>query len=245
MLAHECAHMQRNDFSCNLLYEFLTLPIAFHPLFRITRTRMIESREWICDEAAAGALAARQTYAHSLLRLAALLLRATPAPTSHAIGIFETHALERRLMHLTRKPIFLSRTRRLAALTACTLIAATTCGSAWAFRTNLLTPALQAAPADPHAVRISSGVMAGQRINGAVPVYPPDAKAAGVQGSVVLHAIISKEGAVDSLKVLSGSDELAGAAIDAVRQWTYKPYLLNGEPTAVETTITVNFQLAD
>ncbi len=245
VLAHECAHMQRDDFARNLLYELLTLPIAFHPLFRATRTRMIESREWICDEMAAGALNTRQVYARSLLRLAALLLGATPAPTSHAIGIFDTHALERRLMHLTQKPLQLSRTRRFAALTACTLVAASACGSAWAFRTNLQTPAPQTAPADPNAVRISAGVMAGQVTNRVNPVYPPEAKTAGIEGTVILHAIISKEGTVESLTVVSGPGELAGSAIDAVKQWTYKPYLLNGEPTAVETTITVNFKLAN
>ena len=245
VLAHECAHMQRNDFALNLLYELLTLPIAFHPLFRATRSRMVESREWICDEMAAGVLAARENYARSLLRLAKLLLRAAPAPTSHAIGIFDTHALERRLMHLTQKPLQLSSTRRLAGLAACTLIAAATCSSAWAFRTNIFTPAPQSTPAAPHTVRISAGVLASQKASGVNPVYPPEAKAAGIQGSVVLHAIISKEGTIDELTVVSGPEELTGSAVDAVRQWTYKPYLLNGEPTAVETTITVNFQLAN
>ena len=92
--------------------------------------------------------------------------------------------------------------------------------------------------------RISGGVMAGQVVSKVAPVYPPDAKAAGVQGAVVLRAVISTAGEVENLQVISGPKELLGSAIDAVRQWTYKPYLLNGEPTEVETTITVNYQLA-
>jgi protein TonB len=60
---------------------------------------------------------------------------------------------------------------------------------------------------------------------------------------VVLHAIISKQGTITSLQAISGPDMLKGAALDAVRQWRYKPYLLNGEPTEVDTTITVNFNL--
>ena len=76
------------------------------------------------------------------------------------------------------------------------------------------------------------------------PVYPAEAKAAGVQGAVVLRALISTTGDVENLQVISGPKELQGSAIDAVRQWKYKPYLLNGEPTEVETTITVNYQLA-
>jgi periplasmic protein TonB len=60
---------------------------------------------------------------------------------------------------------------------------------------------------------------------------------------VVLHAIISKQGTITQLNAISGPDMLKGAATDAVRQWRYKPYLLNGEPTEVDTTITVNFNL--
>ncbi len=74
------------------------------------------------------------------------------------------------------------------------------------------------------------------------PVYPPEVKAAGVQGTVVMRAIISKTGDVAQLHVVSRPGELTGSALDAVRQWKYKPYLLNGEP--VETMITVNYQLA-
>jgi protein TonB len=59
----------------------------------------------------------------------------------------------------------------------------------------------------------------------------------------VLHAIIGKDGSIQSLQLISGPKELAPAAWDAVKQWTYKPYLLNGEPTAVDTTIMVNFNL--
>lgn len=251
LLAHECAHMQRDDFARNLLYELITLPIAFHPLFHATRARMVESREWICDEMATDALTrhtlgTRQLYARSLLQLATLLLQAKPATTSHAIGIFDTHtlnALERRLMHLTRKPLQLSRTNRLASMVASTLIAASTCGSAWAFRTSLLTAAPQSTPAAPGNVRIAAGVMAGQVTNRINPVYPPEAKAAGIEGAVVLHAIITRDGTVDSLSIISGPPELRQSAIEAVQQWTYKPYLLNGEPTPVETTITVNYQL--
>jgi protein TonB len=91
--------------------------------------------------------------------------------------------------------------------------------------------------------RISGGVIAGNILTKTQPVYPPIAKAAHVGGTVVLHAIISKNGTIQSLQAVSGPDMLKGAALDAVRQWKYKPYLLNGEPTEVDTTITVNFNL--
>ena len=76
------------------------------------------------------------------------------------------------------------------------------------------------------------------------PVYPVPAKLAHIQGKVVLSAIISKEGTIENLRVLTGHPMLVGAAIDAVSQWRYRPYILNNEPLEVETLITVNFVLA-
>ncbi len=90
-------------------------------------------------------------------------------------------------------------------------------------------------------VRVSSGVAAGQLLTKTTPTYPAIAKAAHVSGAVVLHAIISKSGTIESLQVVSGPEMLRASALDAVRQWHYKPYLLNGEPTEVDTAVTVNF----
>jgi protein TonB len=76
-----------------------------------------------------------------------------------------------------------------------------------------------------------------------IPTYPPIAKAARVQGTVVLQALISKQGTIENLKVVSGPAMLQQAAEDAVRQWRYRPYLLNNEPVEVETTVNVIFTL--
>ena len=75
------------------------------------------------------------------------------------------------------------------------------------------------------------------------PKYPPLAQAARIQGSVQMRAIISKTGTIENLTVLSGHAMLVTAAVEAVRQWRYRPYMLNGEPIEVETEITVNFLL--
>ena len=75
------------------------------------------------------------------------------------------------------------------------------------------------------------------------PVYPTLARQAHIQGSVVLHAIIGKDGRVAQLEVMSGHPLLVQAALDAVKQWLYKPTLLNGDPVEVDTTITVTFTL--
>jgi protein TonB len=92
-------------------------------------------------------------------------------------------------------------------------------------------------------VRISSGVSAGMLIAPIRPIYPEIARAAGVQGTVVVEATISRTGTIESLHVVSGSAMLQRAAIDAIRAARYQPYLLNGSPTAVQTTISVNFRM--
>jgi protein TonB len=105
-------------------------------------------------------------------------------------------------------------------------------------------PKINVEPPKPKGpTRISGGVMAGRILNKTQPVYPPIARAAHVGGTVVLHAIIAKDGTIQQLSVVSGPPMLVGAATDAVRQWRYQPYELNGSPTEVDTTITVNFNL--
>ena len=93
-------------------------------------------------------------------------------------------------------------------------------------------------------VRVSQGVASGYLIKKVQPNYPPLARQARIQGQVVLHAEISKEGTITNLQLISGHAMLAPAAIEAVKQWRYKPYLLNGEPVAVETEVIVNFSLS-
>jgi len=97
--------------------------------------------------------------------------------------------------------------------------------------------------ATPQRVRISQGVTRGLLIHRVEPPYPPLAKAARVQGEVVLTAIISTGGEIQNLQLVSGHPMLVPGAIAAVKEWRYKPYLLNGQPVEVETTITVIFSL--
>ncbi|MGD0215133.1 MAG: TonB family protein [Terriglobales bacterium] len=98
--------------------------------------------------------------------------------------------------------------------------------------------------ATPQRVRVSSGVSTGLLIRKVSPTYPQLAKQARIQGQVVLQAEISKDGTITNLQLISGHPMLAPAAIEAVKQWRYKPYLLNGEPVAVETQVIVNFSLS-
>ena len=92
-------------------------------------------------------------------------------------------------------------------------------------------------------VRVSQGVIKGLLLYRVEPAYPPLAKLARIEGVVVLTAIIGKDGNVQNLQIVNGHPLLAPAAIEAVKQWRYKPFLLNGQPVEVETTVTVNFRV--
>jgi TonB family protein len=301
-IAHECAHMQRRDFGKNLLYRVITLPISYHPAVWLMQARVTETREMLCDAMAAEAVAGRERYARSLLRLAKNLVDCGRSQNLHAIGIFDANNFERRVMNLTMKRTDAGTMRRVAIKAVCAVLGAGTTLSALAMRTQVATPepepatqatammvavprpatgepaksfkmdvqpvvAAAASPAvapapmrvkvltpavvEPEpmqeaspARQVSAGVMAGNILTKVTPIYPQAAKDAKVQGAVVLDAVIGKDGTIRSLKLVSGPDELTHSAWNAVSQWTYQPYLLNGQPTEVETTITVNYSLA-
>jgi protein TonB len=92
-------------------------------------------------------------------------------------------------------------------------------------------------------VKLSEGVLEARLISRIEPQYPSLAIQTKTEGTVRLHAIISREGRITSLDVLSGHPFLVKAALDAVREWRYRPTMLNGEPVEVETSITVIFRL--
>jgi periplasmic protein TonB len=92
-------------------------------------------------------------------------------------------------------------------------------------------------------IRVGGAVQQAKMIRQVQPVYPQIAKTAHVQGTVILHAIIAKDGTIQELQYISGPPLLMRAAMDAVRQWRYAPTLLNGDPVEVDTTISVIFTL--
>jgi periplasmic protein TonB len=113
-------------------------------------------------------------------------------------------------------------------------------GSVLSATNNLPAPKI----ATPQRVRVSSGVVSGLLVRRVAPTYPPLARQARIQGTVILQAQISKTGDIENLQLISGHPMLAPAAIEAVKQWKYRPYLLNGEPVEVDTQVQVNFTLA-
>jgi periplasmic protein TonB len=110
---------------------------------------------------------------------------------------------------------------------------------------SLTTVPKLAIPAPPKRIRISQGVTKGLLIQKIEPKYPLLAMQARIQGQVTLVAIIDKNGDIKQLSLVSGHPMLAPAAIEAVKQWRYRPFLLNGEPVEVETIVTVKFQFSE
>lgn len=243
VIGHELAHVKRMDFGKNLLYELLTLPVSYHPGLWFARQRMTESREMVCDEMAA-AVAGSQAYAESLLRLARVLLEGRPLRVPYAIGVFDSSTLERRLMKLTERKKGIGRMRLYASLGACVVIGVAAVTSAVALRIGVdQKSSADAALSKSIPAEVPASKMVQNLITKIPPVYPPAAKRARVQGKVILKAVIGKEGHVENLKVVSGPNDLQQSAMDAVRQWVYKPYLLNGQPIEVTTKITVVYTL--
>ena len=109
---------------------------------------------------------------------------------------------------------------------------------------GMLAASILALAADPpQKIRVGGNVMAGNIISKVNPVYPPEAKQAGTQGTVRLAVDIGPDGKVVSVNAESGPDGLVQAAVEAVKQWTYRPVLLNGQAVEVTTTVDVNFTL--
>ncbi|MBN9616763.1 MAG: hypothetical protein BGO25_10665 [Acidobacteriales bacterium 59-55] len=245
-LAHELAHMRRRDFAKNVLYELVSLSVGYHPMTRWLKAQVRQSRELVCDAMAAEFVTTREHYARSLLRLASLMSNQAQAINVHAIGIFDANILEKRVMSLMMKRRETGGLLRAGFAAACVLVGLATCGSALALRLEVkeLPPATAAAANAP--AHVTAAQMAGNRIGGENPVYPAQAKADKntLDGTCKLKAVIDKDGNVSDLQVVQSlRKDYDDAAMKAVKTWHYKPFLLNGEPTAVETTISVTYTL--
>lgn len=238
-LAHECAHIRRGDFAKNLIYEFVAAVVAYHPACWWMRRRIAETRELVCDEMAAGAVGGRPEYAASLLRLATALAgpgwRRTPA-----IGVFDGDILEERIMRLTMDLPKASRVQRIAmvALTGCALLGGAATAAA-------LMPQDSAAATDARqekVYKVGGNVSAPVLVHAVDAEFTQKAKRAKYQGVSVVSCVVDSDGMpqrVHTIRKLGmGLDE---KAMEAVRQYRFKPGMLNGKPVAVAITIEVNF----
>ena len=124
-LSHEMAHIRRGDFALNLVYELISVPLCFHPATAFIKTRIAQTRELACDEMAVRLLPSGKQYARSLLHVAQAVFAAAPsAKSNYAMGLFDTHALEERIMNILRMPKGVVRGSRARILMAFVLVSA-------------------------------------------------------------------------------------------------------------------------
>lgn len=131
-----------------------------------------------------------------------------------------------------------------AAASTLNLIQSTTAQSSAPSTSDAALKPILNSPPPPSRIRVSQGVTTGMVIKKVQPVYPEQARQARIQGTVRMSAIISKTGDVMDIEVVEGPIELVVSAVNAVRQWKYRPYLLKGEPVEVDTQLTVNYRLS-
>lgn len=124
-LSHEMAHIRRHDFALNLVYELISVPLCFHPATAFIKSRTAQTRELACDEMAVRLLPSGKQYARSLLNIAQTVFAAAPsAKSNYAMGLFDTHALEERIMNILRMPKDVERGSSTRMLMAIVLLSA-------------------------------------------------------------------------------------------------------------------------
>jgi TonB family protein len=242
-LAHELAHVRRRDYVKNVGYAVLMLPVSYHPCAWLIKKGVGESREAVCDAMAAEVLESRRLYARSLVRLAMVIPAAMRGGATAAVGIFEGNTLERRVSLMMERGKRLKGAARVAAMVAGMLLSGLAVVSMMG--THVTVRAGEGVAGKMGPTRVPAHVMASRLVKQVQPKYPEAAKKAKIQGAVVLNVLIGKDGTVKNLKVASGPKVLRQSATDAVRQWTYKPLLVNGNPVEVETTISVVYTLKE
>ena len=244
-LAHELAHIRRRDYAKNLLYELVTLPVAFHPVVSLMKRQVAESRELVCDALAAEAIGAPGEYARSLLRLASMIADRAPARTLHAIGIFDANILERRVMSLTTKRERMRFGTRLAAGAACVLLGVAACGTAVALRMEVK-PAT--ASAKENKAKDDGTITPPKIVFKKNPVYPAQARADKntVNGAVVLKVVVGVDGMPENIHIVKSlREDYDRSALEAVREWRFDPGMKDGKPIEIDMEININFQLQD
>jgi TonB family protein len=251
MLAHEMAHVRRKDFARNIACELFYLPVSFHPAARMMKSRLAGVREMACDELATRQCVDADMYVRSLLSLARKI---SELPSSDALayhlGILDANILEERVMKLLQRNTLTEFwSRALLALALAALAALCIPASAYVVRvgeakTNsaaVQTPAGE----DSTIPRVGPGITAPRAIATPNPEYPQSARDAGTEGTLTLGCVIGTDGLVQDARVVKSlSPELDEAAVNAVRQWRFKPAMKSGKPIVVQVNVDVHFSLS-
>lgn len=241
-LSHEMAHVARRDYAKNLLYEIGSLPMAFHPVTWMMKARIVQTREMICDARVVGRLVNTKAYRQSLLRLAERIM-AGRSTNLTAVGMFDGNLLKERIMMIKAKKSTPGRLTRfgLAGIAALALLAAAILGTAFA-------KSVYAQTSNPKApwgtvYKVGKDVTAPKLVYAVDPKFSEKARHAKYQGICVLSVIVDQRGKPQHIQVVRalgmGLDQ---KAIEAVKQYRFRPAMRNGKPVSVKINIEVNFR---
>jgi TonB family protein len=217
----------------------------FHPLVWWLGARLIEERERACDEDVLEFGSDRQAYAESILKVCEFCLA---SPLECVSGVAGGDLKKRMVYIMTERrlrKLDFGKSLLLVAAGVAAVVAPIAFGLVVALPTRTVDAASAAAQESDQSApaHVSQHEMSLLVVKKVPPQYPEAAKKAHIQGEVDLRAIIGKDGDIENLQVASGPAELAPAAIDAVRQWKYRPYMKDGQAVEVKTEITVIFTL--
>lgn len=262
-LAHECAHMYRNDYRHNVLLQLAATAIFFHPFTLLLRRQLASSREMACDAAAAEQLGSTSIYRGALVHLAMWMAQGKPAPRTAAIGIFDSHSLEDRLNRLEKE---MPNTRKAVryALATIAFLGVTVTASALALNGMRLLPTATgskiAAPVAPPAPTPtptatpspSSTIQAKGKLTNPIlihqvdPEYPRSARSRGDLGDhvCVVKLTVDAQGTPQNVHIArSGGADFDENALASVRQYRFKPAMQAGQAVATDISISVDFRI--
>jgi TonB family protein len=248
-LAHECAHMKRGDFRKNLIYEIVSLVIAFHPVTWILKSKIAQTREMICDDMAVQRFTDPHTYTKSLLGLATRISHLSQVSTTQAIGIFDANVLEERIMTImTIKPKLSSAAKCGWIVSGALLMfGAAAVGTAAAVVVKSETPSQAAGGANSYGqvYQVGKDVTAPKLISSVEPEFPAAAQKGKdkFDGTSLIGFVVDKTGTPRDVKVLrSLGPDFDDSAVKAVQLYRFIPAMRSGEPVAVALKVEVNFK---
>lgn len=244
-VAHECVHLARYDFFKNLCYQFLSLPIAFHPFSWLMQDRIAQSRELLCDRIAVDRSVDARVYVRSLLRLAMLVASGTQAISLNAIGIHDANILEKRVMELRTAKAKVTLGVRLGLLPVglfC-LAAVIVAGVAAPIAATGTEPA--PIRGSDKVFHVGKDVSAPVLVRQADPEFPATYKkpSGTMSGTCEVGMIVDTSGTPRKVHVAKSFNPIFDKeAIKAVEQYRFKPALRAGKPVSVDLFVDINFQ---
>ncbi len=248
-LAHECAHAKRRDFQKNLIYEAVSLVLAFHPALWAIKAQIAQTREMVCDGIVTERAVDSRTYAHSLLRLAGMVAIASRVSTAHAIGIFDANILEKRIMRMNLKKRQVSCVLKYGLIFPAMLflLSATIGAAAMAVVIEPQSPSQNSNQASPygHIYKVGKDVTAPVVLKSVEAKFPKSARHSKkpVNGIVLLGLIVDSSGMPRNVHVVrSFAPDFDAQAIKAVEQYRFAPAKRAEKPVAVALSIEVNFK---